>query len=532
MAVGQIDFRKIASSFEAGVELGRLRRRQREAEAERQLRLQSLGEYSKRISNGDSIENVVKDALFNPYMTDADRTLYANLLGKIGYSTKKNPDGSFTFITADGQSAFGTPSSKNLEDIRNNQTAFVVPPDKTDTTDAIGPRQAAVRALRKDGSSQTDGSVTRLLGSLVAPLAAGAGHVIPSVDQQRSAKEVNAQQPISTTRPQLLTDVKNGVQVFPLPVETPIQTEPLPQNDSTGSVGKSLNNTFDSFLEIIRGEPDTPAEPPAGFQTSSVPITDVATDFAQSGQTNAVLATLPAAAPAPTSATPLPDVATDFVQTGQRNVALAQPTAQPQTQPVAQLDISNLAPEIGKVFSSVYGKDRGVSSFPVNSQSIIASASNLVGLPLPLALAVGLAETNLDPTVGVNNAGAEGLFQVVPETAGRAIYFYTDAEGNPDFSRAPYTDRGRKPSDQFIKENGLIAYADLPQDVRISPEVNSLAGIAYLKALYDKNNGDIVKTAAEYNGGSRGIRNKSAENIRYRRVVPQLVKLLRQNGIT
>jgi soluble lytic murein transglycosylase-like protein len=93
----------------------------------------------------------------------------------------------------------------------------------------------------------------------------------------------------------------------------------------------------------------------------------------------------------------------------------------------------------------------------------IKEASNRFNIPVPLIRAVVAVESNFDPTA-VSHAGAQGLMQLMPQTA---------------------------------EEMGV----DDPFD----PRKNILGGTRYLRMLANAFDGDLVLTLAGYNAGHRAV---------------------------
>jgi soluble lytic murein transglycosylase-like protein len=93
----------------------------------------------------------------------------------------------------------------------------------------------------------------------------------------------------------------------------------------------------------------------------------------------------------------------------------------------------------------------------------VREASKRFNIPVPLIRAVMAVESNFDPTA-VSHAGAQGLMQLMPQTA---------------------------------EEMGV----DDPFD----PRKNILGGTRYLRVLANTFDGDLVLTLAGYNAGHRAV---------------------------
>jgi len=110
-------------------------------------------------------------------------------------------------------------------------------------------------------------------------------------------------------------------------------------------------------------------------------------------------------------------------------------------------------------------------SLPLNHASVIREQAAAKGLKPELIAAVIYAETKFEPRR--SSAGAEGLMQILPETA------------------------------QFIaRKSGGTAF--VPSDLA-TPAVNIRYGSWYLRYLLDRYNGNQVKAIAAYNGGMGNV---------------------------
>ena len=96
---------------------------------------------------------------------------------------------------------------------------------------------------------------------------------------------------------------------------------------------------------------------------------------------------------------------------------------------------------------------------PASYHDVISALATQHGIPPSLALAIAQQESGFNPTA-VSPKGAIGIMQLMPDTA---------------------------------KELGVD-----PND----PVANITGGIAYLKKLNDRYQGDVTKTLQAYNGGA------------------------------
>lgn len=116
-----------------------------------------------------------------------------------------------------------------------------------------------------------------------------------------------------------------------------------------------------------------------------------------------------------------------------------------------------------------------VSSQPVSLrdevEQLIDQVAQLVGLPAPLVRSVVSTESSFQPDA-VSPAGAQGLMQLMPETA---------------------------------KELGI--------DNSFDPQQNLLGGCRYLKGLLQKYDGDIDHALAAYNWGQGNVDRKGLEQM-------------------
>lgn len=133
-------------------------------------------------------------------------------------------------------------------------------------------------------------------------------------------------------------------------------------------------------------------------------------------------------------------------------------------------------------------------SLPAEYIEWIDEACALYRIPVALARAIMAAESNFDPAA-VSHAGAQGLMQLMPQTA----------------------------AEMFVEDS-------------FDPKQNIFGGVRYLRVLANEFNGEMVKMIAGYNAGPNAVKRAGgipniAETQEYVRRVLRLYYSYKNEGV-